>query len=661
MIRTIPKSSITAAALLAILLTAGRGEAVPWFSIDWDSPQAGIPPVDQGAVLTAQGTGQFPAPLVVIPSGAGGLGIIPNAANPVREVDALSFGLEPQLTQSTTQMQRWSFSVDQFAIGRPGVPAFSVTTEGAVGNLEASADVYYTDTASGPVPVSNGINTGRYDGNANLTPGFPAPGLNLREPNPPLVPQTGDDLDALDLEGPPTTTYPVYFSLDSAFIDPQTGIANSGTAAAQGFEGGDVLVTTAAGGPPALYASAGLLGLNLNGVPDSDDLDALVLWENGVPGYQPTTGPYSWLGGNPTDMLLFSVRRGSNLIGTLDSILSIPIGEGDILVPMALQQPGIFVPAEALGLQARTPGITTDELDALDVELVSPTGVVPEPSSLVLLSLGAVGLLGYVCRKKFRLPVTALLALATAFMASSNTALAVNYDFLTVTGNGIAGNLATSQFTSPNGNGVINVTHSFSAGGAGPNDNNNPLIFPSQFTTTFPGTGQVQGHLAQTLYGSTSIVTFDLTAYALSSSTIFGIWNTTTDVAQPPYRLELIDSSNNPQVPSTFNFYGTQDNQAQVQGKNQLVMNLATGDISAGASINGGVGIHTNAVFWDNIPAGTKKLIVYGNLGPIPGNTDGDGVGYYFAEPHTVPEPSSIALFLSGGAALLLARWRWNR
>ena len=401
MIRTFTQSWSAAGAFLVLLLAAGSASAAPFFSVDWDSPQLGLNAFDQGDILTPQGTGQIPSPAVVIFSGAGGLGVVPNnAANPVREVDAISFGLEPQLTQSTNQ--RWSFSVDQYAFGRPGVPAFSVTTEGAGGTKQqAAADVYFTNTAAGPVPVSNGVNTGRFDGDGNLTAGFPAPGLNLREPNPPQVPQPGDNLDALDLEGPPTTNYPVYFSLDSAFIDPQTSIANSGTAADQGFQGGDVLVTTAAGGPPSVYASASVLGLNLNGVPDSDDLDALVLWENGDGVFQIPTAPYSWLGGNPTDMLLFSVRRGSNLIGTLDSILGIPIAEGDILLPLALQIPGIFVPADALGLQARLPGATNDELDALDVELFSPGNLVPEPSSLVLLGLGSIALIACARRQKF--------------------------------------------------------------------------------------------------------------------------------------------------------------------------------------------------------------------------------------------------------------------
>jgi hypothetical protein len=63
-------------------------------------------------------------------------------------------------------------------------------------------------------------------------------------------------------------------------------------------------------------------------------------------------------------------------------------------------------------------------------------------------------------------------------------------DFLSVSGNGIAGNAATSQFISSNGNGSIDVTHSFLGGVWGPNDNANPLSIPAAFTAVFPRHGK---------------------------------------------------------------------------------------------------------------------------------------------------------------------------
>lgn len=245
------------------------------------------------------------------------------------------------------------------------------------------------------------------------------------------------------------------------------------------------------------------------------------------------------------------------------------------------------------------------------------------------------------------------LAAAIVFLGSASASLAVNYDFLPVSVTGAA----SSKFQSVNGNGVINVTDAFSSGGAGAQDNVNTAIFPSSFPTLFPGSGQVQGHLAQTVYNHTSVITFDLTGYTLSSNTVFGIWNITDEVRPPAggpavYNVQLIDASNTQVPPSTFTLLGNEDNATQVAGHTQLLMNTATGDLSPGAVINSG-GTHTDAAFWYNIPTTTKKIIVYGNLPPL--NTIGDGVGYYFAEVH-VPEPASIGLV--GSSALLLFRRR---
>jgi hypothetical protein len=244
------------------------------------------------------------------------------------------------------------------------------------------------------------------------------------------------------------------------------------------------------------------------------------------------------------------------------------------------------------------------------------------------------------------------LALATAIVFfGSTTASMAAYSFLPITSSFGNGNLTFAQFTSSNLNGIITVSHSFSAGGNGPDDNNNALIFPSNYSAIpgFAGTGNVQGHLAQTLYGNTSKVTFNMLGYNITPSTVFGMWNTTDEVAQPAYRIELINSVGNPVPPTTFTTFGTGDNlgAAGVLGRHQMVLNPATGDISAGATINGGVGIHTNALFWNNIPTGTMAINVYGNLGPIPGNNQGDGVGYYFAE-LVIPEPTSFVLIALG-------------
>lgn len=236
------------------------------------------------------------------------------------------------------------------------------------------------------------------------------------------------------------------------------------------------------------------------------------------------------------------------------------------------------------------------------------------------------------------------LTTALALLGSIGTALPASYQFLTVAATGTY----TSQFTSLNGNGVIDVSGSFPAGAAGADNNNNAAISPSQFTSLFPGTGTVQGHVLQTVYNQTSVLTIDLTGYTLSPTTVFGMWNTTDEVIAPiggpaVYQIQLLDAANNVVSPISFNLIGNANNLTQVAGRRQMVMNPLTGEITAGTVINAG-GIHTDAAFWDNIPAGTQQIIITTNLPPL--NLIGDGVGIYFAE--VIPEPTSFALSALG-------------
>jgi hypothetical protein len=117
-----------------------------------------------------------------------------------------------------------------------------------------------------------------------------------------------------------------------------------------------------------------VLGLDRVAGPDSDDLDALILWENLMPGFQPATMPFEWESGTK-DMLVFSVRRGSAVIGMPDSRFGLPISEGDLLSTPRLGGvspfPSLVIPAEALGLATMRSGISlrNDELDAADYKL----------------------------------------------------------------------------------------------------------------------------------------------------------------------------------------------------------------------------------------------------------------------------------------------------
>ncbi len=353
------------------------------------------------------------------------------------ELDALSYGRDPLDAPVPSDGWYYAFSVDEFAIGQPGT---DVRREGALGAKEASADTFITRKPALPAPLATGTNAYFTDGN-NAAPGG-VPGVGLIEPNQPTVGtgsspkpiDPGDNLDAVDFDkGRANRKGPVYFSLDSAFSDPlevpgSAGggtMPNYGTAAANGFVGGDVLVGVPdiipTGGAISLYADAALLGLDLVNGADSDDLDALKLHENGIDGYQPSQVPFDWLFGD-TDMLLFSVRRGSALIGLLDSIFGRPIEEGDVLTtpcapgssiigtnitcfgadPNANKVlPGIFTAAEQLGLATVRSGVYAsygvinpaygedrwaDDLDALDQ-------VIPLPGTLALLAFGLGGAL----------------------------------------------------------------------------------------------------------------------------------------------------------------------------------------------------------------------------------------------------------------------------
>ncbi len=395
------ENSLTSVGLaVMVVVTLGVNQnanavGVPTFSTDVQGPTVGTPPswgpsplINGHDILSAPlpgpplGTpsiGPLPSPGIFIPGAA--MGITPTAyAKPVgvgipplhlAELDALSYGRD--------QGEIWYFSVDEFATGLPGSP-ISVSSEASIG--EASADVFGS--------FATGFNFGVLDGD-----GFGGlPGVGLVEPNPPspFSPDPGDNLDALNMDTTPNDIARVFFSLDTFFPDPlesAAGPPNFGTAPTNGFSAADVIVFDLATGSTAVYAPAAILGLD----PGEDDIDALVLLDNGNGDYEAGV-----------DKIAFSIRRGSGTIGMIDATLGIPIEEGDILEPVLLgtggMGVGILVKAEDLGLatiRSGTAGVHViagqtvlipDELDALDLYYE-----IPEPTSLVLLSLGGIALL----------------------------------------------------------------------------------------------------------------------------------------------------------------------------------------------------------------------------------------------------------------------------
>lgn len=381
--------------LFCLAATASaQNVGIPVFSIDWTGQTISafdsftFTPITEGDLLAPAtvnlmpALGPLPTPGIVESAGAlapvglglgthaGCIGHPPYTQCPV-EVDALSHAMDHlgSVTSAGTIGTRWAFSINfrgQGVVGTPFPPA--IWTENAC--RDEGADVWIDlGMPPGPLPPIPPLgHTGYIDGNGLAScSGFLYPGTGLTETPPGVVP--GDNLDALDDDVPdrvlPRTTCS-YFSLDSGLFDPVLLIPNSGSAVANGFVGGDVLVSCP-GCAPSVYAAAAQLGLDASG-PDTDDLDALVLRENGIPGYQRSAFPNDWINGN-RDMLFFSVRRGSAIIGTPDAVFGLPITESDILFPTgpAGSPPGIWIAGEGLGLNvARVAGAVNDDIDALD-------------------------------------------------------------------------------------------------------------------------------------------------------------------------------------------------------------------------------------------------------------------------------------------------------
>ncbi len=391
---------------------AGHASAQILFSVDYRGPTIGTPVpcapglITAGDILSVRPPfvcgadvpiyGPVPPPDVVIPGGpfalglgvptiGGCVGVGPGVPCPA-ELDALSMGQEPFLVRGILPAGTFVFSVDEWAVGRPGSPlAPNVLSEAGV--FDSAGDVFEAGVipaypmplpAFPPAPVPG--NTGLVDGNGLVSPtGAHYPGLGILEPRPAFAgagARPGDNLDALDMDTVGPTTG-VFFSLDAAFFDPNFGVPNLGSAAANGFPAAAVLATLVPGGPPVVYIPPLALGLDLAG-PGTDDLDALAFAENGVAGYQAAVAPYAW-GPGIADMVVFSVRRNSAVVGVIASgPIALPISEGDLLIPPtgAGLPPRIFVPAEYLGLATvRSGALRNDELDALDIRRPPATAI----------------------------------------------------------------------------------------------------------------------------------------------------------------------------------------------------------------------------------------------------------------------------------------------
>ncbi len=309
------------------------------------------------------------------------------------EVDAFSRGRDFRLQPGgDTGFGHLFFSVDEHARGDSNNPYRpSVSTEGAAGSKEAAADVFklVPGVLPGPVPPPGPQQTfGNVaildgDGKRSAT-GYLYPGYGLQEPNAPSPGPVNDgsNADSLDLysfdqpsNGEVNPSNPAFFSLDGNIFDPLENISGSNSAAANGqYRPGDIMMSTGPGSTPVVYARSTDLGLDIDPFTEfKDDIDALVIWDNGDGEYQPSLEPYHWME-EGHDMILFSVRRGSPIIGRPDSIFGLPISEGDLLIPpvgsgvnfVGGGTPGIFVSAEAMGLNSGRGKGESDDLNSAD-------------------------------------------------------------------------------------------------------------------------------------------------------------------------------------------------------------------------------------------------------------------------------------------------------
>ncbi len=353
------------AAGLVVCAAVGHAQAIS-FSIDSQSPEWTV-----GVLGVAPAGAIAPGDIFTPVASYAGVGLTPVAPpgvltmNLPGEVDALSFGRAPASFSSNHPA---SFSLDRGSAGLAGTASANEFNFGVVAS-EQSSDIFRS--------TFNNTNTIFGDGDGAVQFGNPNPAafpLNVGEPatfpfppQPPFPPSLSSDLDALDLRfntngpgGSPTGR--TFLSLDTA------------SAFGLGFSGADVLIDPAGIGTanPLLYALQGQLGL----LPGGNDIDALVVYDDGDNLYQPGR-----------DIVLFSLAPGSSHLGQIDPISGVQINEGDILIDGAAAQAllgsvspnaAILHTAESLGLRTMRAGFGgNDNLNAMDV---------PEPGSYLILS-----------------------------------------------------------------------------------------------------------------------------------------------------------------------------------------------------------------------------------------------------------------------------------
>jgi len=172
-----------------------------------------------------------------------------------------------------------------------------------------------------------------------------------------------ENFGPVDLSGKVVNqTSNIYFS-----INPDEAAGAVGASAA------DIYVQTPAGW--ALFSAAGNLGLDLFGL-NTDDVDALIMWDKGIEGEL-----------NPgVDYALFSLSPGSASLGNWN------LSAADVFFTDFTGVFATYATAADLGLiGVGGSGLGDDNVDALEI--------VPEPLTMLGVFLGVSGLAGYLKRR----------------------------------------------------------------------------------------------------------------------------------------------------------------------------------------------------------------------------------------------------------------------
>ena len=327
-----PTSILIAAAGLAGA-DAAQAQSRFLFSVDWQGPTVGTldpsgTPITEGDIMTPTtaslpALGPLPTLSIVIPATApvsrASASVTP-AVHLRRRRRRVPRGGDAYFQPNLRPRRPGRVLRDEFAYGTGASSYFSVDTEFPVGNGGADAFTNQLPLPPAPVAPMPGMNSFMSDGDGMVSAsGAMYPGVGLIVPNGPLsgLPDTGDNLDALDIVQPiGSFTGGRFFSLDGGWVD-RSRASRTPVGPGERVLGGR-RPDAWPGRPPIVYAPAMALGLDI--AAGEDDLDALILRENGVPGFQASNALYRMGGG--TDMLVFSVRRGSAVIGMPDSIFA---------------------------------------------------------------------------------------------------------------------------------------------------------------------------------------------------------------------------------------------------------------------------------------------------------------------------------------------------